>query len=118
MSLLAVEGCICLPSLFCPSTGGLPAVMSGEDPCSAPADCGARMQEPEQAHGQHREELWAVATSQYSTPVHAKYLHFARSSQMFSKDAYLIARSRVLQAQRFQFFVLRETSERIQHPFP
>lgn len=37
---------------------------------------------------------------------------------MLSKDADLIARSRVLQAQRFWFFVLRETSDRLQHPFP
>lgn len=64
------------------------------------------------------EEPWATATSQSSTPAHAKYLCFARSPQMFSKDAHLIARSQVLQAPRFWFFVLRETSERIQHPFP
>lgn len=76
------------------------------------------MQEPEQGQDQRGEEPRAVATSQYSTPPYIKYLHFAHSSQMFSKDAYLIARSQVLQAQRFWFFVLRETSERIQHPFP
>lgn len=67
--------------------------MPGEDLCSAPADSRAQMQRPEQAHSQHREELWAMATSQYSIPVHVKYLHFTCSSQMFSKDAYLIARS-------------------------
>lgn len=106
-----------LPRTVLPSTGELFAVTlektSGLLQLTVEPECKSQNKDTADT-----EEPWATATSQYSTPTHAKYLCFARSPQMFSKEAYLIANSQVLQAQGFWFFVLRETSERIQHPFP
>lgn len=75
------------------------------------------MQEPEQGQGQCEKELHAMATSLYSTHTPQTFAFCPLISDVL-QGCLLIAKTQVLQAQRFQLFVLRETSERIQHPFP